>query len=230
MTASRPTASDIAARANVGFRSNCGSDQRVVPKPAPSFTADRIQTTRASALERTARVGRVPGVKKSASNGASSAAENEHFGSMAPLPASSFELRSNAFRLRITKAEVSEKTPSFWHVQHLVDAARSQNRDPTHSYAVGACCEPHRMDRGDDRVFGHLRHRLAPETVSDFGSRLSKDRHLAGSLFESGQLELRILSRQIVAIRVSASALQDLKSSRTARRRAGSSTMANRHG
>ena len=61
----------------------------------------------------------------------SSAAENEHFGSMAPLPASSFELRSNAFRLRITKAEVSEKTPSFWHVQHLVDAARSSESRPS---------------------------------------------------------------------------------------------------
>ena len=58
------------------------------------------------------------------------------------------------------------------------------------------------MDRGDDRVFSHLRHRLAPETVSDFGSRLSKDRHLARSLFESSQLELRILRRQIVAVRV----------------------------
>jgi hypothetical protein len=57
------------------------------------------------------------------------------------------------------------------------------------------------MDRGDDRVFNHLGHRLAPETVSDFGSRLSKDRHLARSLFESSQLELRILSRQIVAVR-----------------------------
>jgi hypothetical protein len=65
------------------------------------------------------------------------AAENEHFGSMAPFPASSFELRSVAFRLRIAKTEVSEKTPSFWHVQHLVDAARSENRDPAHSYAVG---------------------------------------------------------------------------------------------
>ena len=122
---------------------------------------------------------------------------------LAPEPrrASSFELRSNAFRLRITKTEVSKKTPSFWHVQHLVDVTRSENRDPAHSYAVGACCEPHRMDGGDDRVLSHLGHRLAPETVSDFGTRLSKDRHLARSLFESSQLELRILSRQFVAIR-----------------------------
>src|SRR5262245_48768705 len=131
-----------------------------------------------------------------------STTKNKRFSSAPLLPALAFELRRVAFRLRITKTEVPDEAPTFRHIEHFVDVTWRENRDPAHSYAVGACREPHRMDRGDHRIFCHLGHRSASQAVSNRGRLLGKDRQLARSLLESGQLELGILSRQIARIRL----------------------------
>jgi hypothetical protein len=53
----------------------------------------------------------------------------------------------------------------------------------------------------DDRVFDHLGHRPAAETVPGFRGRLCEDRDLARRLFKAGKLELRVSSRKVVGIR-----------------------------
>src|SRR3989442_233865 len=65
-------------------------------------------------------------------------------------PPRALELRLVALGLRIAEAEIADEAPVVRDIEHAVHARRIEDRDPTHSDALGARREPHHGDGGHD--------------------------------------------------------------------------------
>src|SRR6185437_352947 len=143
----------------------------------------------------------VPGVKLDERRWRSSAPDHNRLRQPPALPAASLKLGNCVVGLWIAETEIADEFPVRGNCENLGNRLRIEDRYPAQADALGARCEPDRMDCGDRRILDHLRHRATPEAVALRGRGVGEYRKMAWRFGEAGELELRVETGAFVLLR-----------------------------
>src|SRR5215469_13163872 len=107
----------------------------------------------------------------------------------AALPARALELGHIVLAPRIAEAEIADEAPLPRHVEERRHTGGIEDRDPAEADALRARRQPHRADRGDHGIFGHLRHGAPAEPMAARGRPVAEDGEMMRRLAQALELQ-----------------------------------------